>query len=750
MKKGLSLPLFLLIPVLLLCSVLLSTEARAFDVTTADAEVLEERARSLDGAIAEAMRTDLSLEAARLGLEPSQIAERRERLEALQALYFRLSTALSRTERLQKETQAIEETASSGGRAFQQEPPYPLSFLDEQKEYLQGLQQQLDALRRSRALAQRALERAKTGLSDAEAFRRRLADGVRGGEPSPGLAWRISLADLAISQSRAETFLQEKLMANAALSEKKLAIEIELARQNRDWVAKNLVYNEEDLQARLKAEENRKADLSRRVEEGIRLRERLEKELTQAQAVVQKAQTEDQALVASAQLQTKTLQLGYAQSDLELLQGRIDLASKAQQIWRARYAMLKGGLPSSELFSFQNSAAAWSEELDKSLSALQAYQTTLSSNRESLNRDLAAANLLPKVVESLKAREKDLSAAIENNLAALSDVLRLSTLNDRLIEETKQTIGAVQLAEKVTSMGRRRVVEVWQTELWTSGDHGVTVGKLLIALVLMVIGSVASRRTAQYVGDKLLTRFEMELGAAQAAKNFSFYMLILLFFLAALRVVNIPLTAFAFLGGAFAIGIGLGAQKFFSDLISGFVILMQKPFRINDMIQVDGMFATVVEVGSRYTKIRTFDNADVMMPNGYLLDNRIINWTLGDRIMRSKVTVGAGYDSDPKRVRELLLRAASEHLKVLPKPTPFVVFSDFGDSALVFDLYFWVHMDFASGLVVGSDLRYRIIELFRQEGISIAFPQSDVHLDVVGPLRVRLEGESGTGPDARD
>ncbi|MDD4365287.1 MAG: mechanosensitive ion channel [Synergistales bacterium] len=716
-----------------------SGSADAFDPSSADIAALEAQAASLDSAVGEAARIDVALEAERLGLEPARITERRERLETLQLLYRRLASTLSRKETSAKELQAKEAAQAGGGRSITAEPPYPLSFLDEQQERLKGFEQRRDALDTSKTLGRRALDRARTALSEAESRRRRLVDEAQGATPPPDLAWRLGLADLAIEQAKTEIALQTALMELMDIGERSIAIDISTATRNRDWIAQNIAYSEEDLRAQIAAEEARKTELNHLLEETIRLRETLEKSLHQAQVAAEKAETEDQALAAAARIQARKAGLGYAQTALEQLQARVDYTAKAQQIWQARYAIIGKGISSEKLFSYQREASQGAQELDEALSVLQAYQTSLSSARQALKRDLAAPNLLPKVLEALREQETAVTAAIEVNLEAISDVLHLSTLNNRLIDEAKQHVGAAELAERVTTMGRQRVLEIWQTELWSSGDHAVTVGKLVVSLILMSFGFLASRRLSRYVGHKLLTRFEMEIGAAQAAERLSFYVFLFLFFLSALRTVNIPLTAFAFLGGAFAIGIGLGAQKFFADLISGFIILMQKPFRINDMIQVDGMFATVIEVGSRYTKIRTFDNADVMMPNGYLLDNRIVNWTLGDQVMRSKVTVGAGYGSDPRTVEGLLLKAAKEHLKVLPKPAPFVVFSDFGDSALVFDLYFWVNMEFASGLVTGSDLRYRIVELFREAGIEIAFPQTDVHLDVLGPVKVRIE-----------
>jgi len=208
------------------------------------------------------------------------------------------------------------------------------------------------------------------------------------------------------------------------------------------------------------------------------------------------------------------------------------------------------------------------------------------------------------------------------------------------------------------------------------------------------------------------------------------------FILSALDLVGIPLTAFAFLGGALAIGIGFGAQNFFNNLISGFILMLSKPIRPDDTIEIDGLFATVEEIGSRSTRVKTFDNIDVLMPNSYFLNNKIINWNLTDQKIRLRINVGVAYGSDVREVERLLLKAADDHSRVLGKPEPYVVFREFGASALEFTLFFWVDMTNASTVKVASDLRFRLVSLFEDKNITIAFPQMDVHLNAAEPIEV--------------
>jgi potassium efflux system protein len=202
---------------------------------------------------------------------------------------------------------------------------------------------------------------------------------------------------------------------------------------------------------------------------------------------------------------------------------------------------------------------------------------------------------------------------------------------------------------------------------------------------------------------------------------------------------RIPLQSFATLGGGIAIGIGFAAQTIIKNFISGYILLGEKPFDIGDLVEVGGILGNVKDIGSRSTLLRTGENKDIMVPNSNFLENTITNWTRKDRRIRAQVTVGVAYGSPVDQVKELLLQAAGACNQVLNNPSPFVLFNDFADNALIFDIYFWIEVVGVMGRrIIQSTLRYKIDELFRTAGIVIAFPQREVHLDTQGPVEVRL------------
>jgi len=278
----------------------------------------------------------------------------------------------------------------------------------------------------------------------------------------------------------------------------------------------------------------------------------------------------------------------------------------------------------------------------------------------------------------------------------------------------------------------------------------ITVGKLVLALALVAIGYLVSRRLSRAVGRVLISRARLDPGAAAAVATLGFYLFFVLFAVTALQLVKFPLNALAIAGGALAIGIGFGSQNIMNNFISGLILLVERPIRVNDLVRVEGSDGTVEHIGARSTQIRAPDNTQIIVPNSYFLQNTVINYTLSDDIIRTRVTVGIIYGSPTREATRLIRLAIDEHPEILRAHDPRLIFADFGDNALLFEAYFWIRMrSFMDRLRIESDVRYRIDDLFREAGLVIAFPQRDVHLDTSRPLDVRLLGARGDEPADR-
>jgi len=290
-----------------------------------------------------------------------------------------------------------------------------------------------------------------------------------------------------------------------------------------------------------------------------------------------------------------------------------------------------------------------------------------------------------------------------------------------------------------------RFLSVWKFELFVIDGHPVSVNHFAMALLAFFIGLAVLGQVVRLFKKRVLPKTTLKPNEAATTAKLLYYFGMLLVVLLSLHIIHIPLTAFAFVGGALAIGVGFGAQNLINNFISGFILMAERPIRVGDVIEIEGNFATVEDIGPRSTRIRTGDNIHVLVPNSSFLEKNIINWTLSDKMVRAHVAVGVTYGSPVRKVEALLLQAVSENEKVLKHPKPFVLFKDFGDNALLFYLYFWVSMDtLTERLIIESNIRFRTDDLFREAGIVIAFPQRDVHIDASKPLELKiLRGDEG-------
>lgn len=282
--------------------------------------------------------------------------------------------------------------------------------------------------------------------------------------------------------------------------------------------------------------------------------------------------------------------------------------------------------------------------------------------------------------------------------------------------------------------------EYWDKELYSlSAGSAVTVGQLVTTIIVAIVGMYLSWLLQRFIG-KRLAKANVNPDVAEILKRISFIVILLLLFITLLAMLDIPITAFAFISGGVAIGVGFGAQSIINNLISGWILMSERPVRIGDFVEIDNSRGVVERIGNRSTRIKRIDGVHLLVPNSQMLERVVINWTLIDRNFRTTVRVGVVYGSPVRKVEELLLQAAMEHKFTLDEPAASVVFEDFGDNALIFDLYFWCESTGEREMrLIRSDIRFRIEELLAENKIEIAFPQRDIHLHTKKPIGLRIE-----------
>lgn len=274
-----------------------------------------------------------------------------------------------------------------------------------------------------------------------------------------------------------------------------------------------------------------------------------------------------------------------------------------------------------------------------------------------------------------------------------------------------------------------KIILILDQPLLTFASKTLTLIDILAIPTILLVGILFIRWTSRWL-TKVMHRKAFSLDAVQVITRAYWIIAYALLLLSILSWLNIPLTAFAFISGAIAIGIGFGAQNIINNFISGWILMWERPIHIGDFLEIGDIRGTVEAVNTRSTRIRRNDGVHILIPNSYLLENTVINWTLVDKLMRTSVKVGVAYGSDIDKVKTLMETAAAENPDILEDPAVAVFFEDFGDNALVFEMNVWIETGDQRDLRrVRSDLRFRIEKLFNEAGIVVAFPQRDIHLD---------------------
>lgn len=258
----------------------------------------------------------------------------------------------------------------------------------------------------------------------------------------------------------------------------------------------------------------------------------------------------------------------------------------------------------------------------------------------------------------------------------------------------------------------------------SNDDIHVTIGTVLV-LLLVLISTHFVLRFARIIATKKLQ--EEDKYRFKTVFLFLKYIIFSVVIVVALESSGVKMTALLAASTALFVGIGLGMQKLFQDIISGVFILIDRTITINDIIEIDKKIGKVTEVSLRTTKAITNDDKILVIPNHKFLSEILYNWTQNNEVTREFVDVGVAYGTDVDLVKALLLGIAVQEKAILNNPEPLVFFDDFGDSALKFKLHFYINDSF-NVIVIKSDLRYKIHKVFNENNIQIPFPQRDIHI----------------------
>ena len=265
-------------------------------------------------------------------------------------------------------------------------------------------------------------------------------------------------------------------------------------------------------------------------------------------------------------------------------------------------------------------------------------------------------------------------------------------------------------------------------------NNEISIGSLTFSLwsialfvIIIVLSTFLSKVIQLFLQDEVLVKADLGRGFPETISMLVKYLIVGIGYFVAITSLGFEMSQLTIIFGALSVGIGFGLQNIFNNLVSGLILIFSRPIRIDDTIEISNMVGRVNSIGIRSSNVRTFDGAEVIIPNGNLISNEVINWTLSDQRRRIQVMIGVAYGSDVRQVSGLLKTILHENDQVMKFPDPMILFDEFADSSLNFKLLFWTE-NIADWMQVKSDVLFEINDVFTKENVEIPFPQRDIHM----------------------
>lgn len=271
--------------------------------------------------------------------------------------------------------------------------------------------------------------------------------------------------------------------------------------------------------------------------------------------------------------------------------------------------------------------------------------------------------------------------------------------------------------------------KVWnlvRTPLFEISGNKFSIMSLILACIVFYLSVILSRMAERFV-QNLLEGKDIDPGVKGSLTTFTRYLVVIIGSLITLDTVGVSLSSLAALGAVLMVGIGFGLQNITQNFIAGLIILIERPIKVGDLVEVKGVSGKVIQIGARSTLVNTRDDITIIVPNSQFIAEQVVNESFsGDRI-RLHIEVGVAYGTDTRKVESVLKEVGNSHAKVLDHPGAAVIFVSFGDSSLNFELRVWTK-ELWDNETLKSDIRFSIDEAFKAAGIAIPFPQRDLHI----------------------
>jgi potassium efflux system protein len=698
------------------------------------------------------------------GVTPEELDDRRRDLEQMILTATRSIKNIAFVAEASK-TLESSRNEDAGWSGFNDQPPFSILMIDELLNERDAITANLVSSESSLANYDRLLSslRGETKAAEDAVSARILEFQNATADTRDAAKWRMEAARAKSRVIATRAGLMQSL--HDSLKDRISAANTDLALVDRKIkVAKaSSRFNDDDLAKINKASEERKNNAQKELDN-------ITKRLKSAVSARNQAQSALDALVAATPQDTQGTPppaVELAKYRLEVAEGRVEamqslveglesliqlenISYKAYQDRKAFYDATNPQQKAKALESLSqllDRLIAWKNVAENDISASAADLSKLESRAASITSEDPRFSLL-----------NEQRAIKSETLAMLQRISQMVTAQHKLVDRWVTDFTPKPNEEEPFHRVKKLGSNTWDTikKIWgyqvtnyvdsvevdgqtITGRIPVTLGMLLRALLFFIIGYWVASKIANRVQSTLVTRGHIAETNARMLRNWLMIVVGIFLAIGTLSFLKIPLTIFAFFGGALAIGLGFGMQTLIKNFISGIIVLAERKIRVGDILDVDGVVGTVAEVNTRSSIIRSADDVETMIPNSVFLENRVTNWTLTSNKMRRSLRVGVAYGTQPQKVMEILTEVADRHGLVIKDPAPFATFEDFGDNALIFNLYFWIRLGGGTnGIVVASDLRLMIDKRFGEAGIGVPFPQRDMHLTTDKPIQVQI------------
>lgn len=641
-------------------------------------------------------------------------------LKALDALLVQHEALLEQRRQLEAELKQADEATKTLQEFGPDEPkPYSFLLLDELEDRLAVEKDRQVAIKSDVKLAERLLEGAHEELNSAATAKHekpaKQAAAVEHGPAAP--AGGLNVADLPLAVPREKVRIKQ-----LGVEVQKLKLDVCQAAQQElgkkiELIKKDVVFSSPDREKQFDRLADKEAQLRRR-------RQQVQSQLQiadadQAQQLEQlTAQDPSPKVIDAAKAAWRTAVDSY-QAEVLLLDQQLESLGDVRRFWKRRYELATRKIEPDKLTHWRDDAGELADQLHDTARSLE-------HRREAVNADLAAGTGRdaapghePAADQGLAHwrdfradRLKDLRDLIDQRLAEIKATER--TLG-RFQDELKAKLKAVPGAWPGTLAGLGRAVLGYKVV--GSDEQSVTIGSVLLLLTYIVIGMLTASFISRVILYRLLLRVGMHRGTADALHTIGFYLLCIFFGVLAFQMLQIPLAAFAFLGGAAAIAVGFGGQDIMNNFMSGIILLTEQPIRVGDVIELSSTQGVVQHIGLRSTRIRTQNNHELIVPNKNLLDEQVTNLTLSDNFVMASVTVCLDRTVAVTPAMLQMHEVVFLHPMVIKSPRPVVLLKEFDPYWSTFEICFW--------LEYASYMKCAMVQSQVLETISNLFPEKE-------------------------